>query len=84
VSVRDPGEVTCKEIVELVRDYLARDMSPEDTVRFEQHLHACTWCMTYLEQLRATVKLTGQLREETVASETKTALVDAFRRWRRT
>jgi Putative zinc-finger len=83
VKVRDPVEVTCKEVVELVRDYLARDLSPDDTVRFEQHLHACTWCMTYLEQLRTTVKLTGELREQSVEPEAKQRLTEAFRQWKK-
>jgi predicted anti-sigma-YlaC factor YlaD len=83
VKVRDPVEVTCKEVVELVRDYLAHDLSPEDTVRFEQHLHACTWCMTYLEQLRTTVRLTGQLKSEAIAPEAKALLSEAFRKWKK-
>lgn len=82
MSVRDPAEITCREVVEIVGDYLAARMEPADQVRFEQHLHACTWCMTYLDQLRATIDLTGQLSEDAIDPSVKDGLVAAFRRWK--
>jgi len=45
-------EVVCRDVVEVVNDYLEDAMSPEECAAFEQHLHACPWCMTYLNQVR--------------------------------
>jgi hypothetical protein len=78
-KVRGIVDLTCKEIVELVGDYLAGVMPPDDRVVFEQHVHACTWCLTYLDQMRSTQALTGTLREEAVPDATKARLLDAFR-----
>jgi anti-sigma factor RsiW len=83
VSVRDVVELTCKEVVEIIDDYLAGALPMDDQVRFEQHLHACTWCMTYLDQLRQTQSLSRSLSEQALPEETKSKLLDAFRLWKR-
>jgi hypothetical protein len=62
--VRDPAELTCKEIVELVTDYRSRALDAEDCARFEQHLFGCTWCMTYLKQMDRTIAVVGALRSD--------------------
>lgn len=75
--------LTCKEVVEIVRDYLAGALATADQVRFEQHLHACTWCMTYVRQLQQTVTAVGTLAERAVAPTTHAELLAGFRHWRR-
>ena len=45
--------VVCRDVVEVVNDYLEDAMAPEERAAFEQHLHACPWCLTYLNQIRA-------------------------------
>lgn len=81
--VRGIVELTCKEIVEIIGDYFAGVLPPADRAVFEQHLHACTWCMDYLEQMRATRAATGTLREEALSDATKQQLLDAFRHLKR-
>jgi predicted anti-sigma-YlaC factor YlaD len=75
-------DLTCKEVTELVTEYMTDDMTIEDRARFEQHLHACTWCMTYLRQMRRTVDWTSQLGSETEPSAEQ-KLAEVFRRWKR-
>ncbi len=74
-------ELTCKELVELVTDYLEGALAPEERRRFESHVAACPDCATYLEQMRETIRLTGALREEDVPIEAQAALLLAFRAW---
>jgi hypothetical protein len=62
--VRDVVELTCKEIVELVTDYRSHALDAADRARFEQHLFACTWCMTYLKQMERTIVIVGQLSSQ--------------------
>ena len=76
-------ELTCKEVVELVNDYLSAVMPAADRARFADHLAECPACTTYLEQLKTTVELTGQLREDELGDDMKRDLVEAFRRWRK-
>ena len=55
-------ELTCKELVEVVTDYLEDRLPPAERVRFEEHVAFCSWCRTYLDPMRETVRLTGTLR----------------------
>lgn len=73
--------LTCQEVTELVTEYTSGEMEPEDRARFEQHLHACTWCMTYLAQLRRTVEWSSQLEAPPVRAP-RAALLDMYRRWK--
>jgi anti-sigma factor RsiW len=73
--------LVCKELVELVTDYLEGRLSPEDCRRFEEHLAACDGCTRYVEQFRATIRLVGRLREEDLEPHVREALLEAFRDW---
>ncbi len=59
----DIAPIACRELVELVTDYLEGALSPEQHARFENHIAGCDGCTTYLEQMRETIRLTGTLRE---------------------
>ncbi len=75
--------LTCREVVELVSDYLDESLPAEDTTLFEQHLNFCEGCVWYVDQLRATVEALGEIREEDVPPEARDRLMGAFRDWRR-
>jgi hypothetical protein len=73
-------DVTCKQVTEIVSDYLTVSaMRTRDRARFEQHLHACTWCMDYLQQLEQTTRSAPALADEPVEVP-ETALLALFRR----
>ncbi len=76
-------ELSCREVVQILGDYLDGAMTPEDRVRLEQHLADCDGCTTYLEQLRVTIRLNGRLPEDAVPAEAMAPLLEAFRAWRR-
>jgi anti-sigma factor RsiW len=80
---QDLPEMPCRELVELVTDYLEDRLSPLDRARFETHLEACEACRIYLEQFRQTVRTLGRLPEESLSPETRNALLAAFRGWSR-
>jgi len=75
--------ITCRQVVELVTDYLERAMAPEELARFEEHLALCEGCARYVEQIRMTVAAVGRIGEEDVPPETRERLVAAFRAFRR-
>jgi anti-sigma factor RsiW len=76
-------DLTCRELVELVTDYLDGALAPAERTRFERHIAACRGCRTYLEQMRLTMRSLGQLTEEAVPPEAEAALRRAFRGWKR-
>jgi anti-sigma factor RsiW len=77
-------EISCQELVELVTDYLEGVMPAELRVRFERHVESCSGCHTHLEQMRATIRITGVLSPESLSPEAEKTLLHAFRGWRRT
>jgi anti-sigma factor RsiW len=73
--------IACRELVELVTDYLEGALSAEQHARFENHIAGCDGCTAYLEQMRETVRLTGTLREQQIPPGALAALLHAFRDW---
>jgi anti-sigma factor RsiW len=78
-----PPELTCKELVELVTDYLEGALPESERARFDAHLGECPYCRTYLEQMRQTVALVGRLTEETIPPDARDDLLQRFRKWKR-
>lgn len=76
-------EMPCRELVELVTDYLEDRLSADDRARFEAHLQACEACRDYLEQFRRTIRVLGRLPEEALSADARQALLDAFKDWSR-
>lgn len=74
--------LACRELVELVTAYLDSALPGEERARVEAHLKACPDCERYLAQFRLAIAATGRLREEDLAPEAKSALLDAFRGWK--
>ena len=79
----DATDLTCREVVELVTDYLEGRLAAGDRERFEQHLEECDGCRSYLQQMRVTLRLVGRLREEALDEPVKAALTETFRSWKR-
>ena len=83
IALRNRKKLTCRELVELVTDYLDGNLSRRDRARFEAHIAACGNCTQYVEQFRETIRLTGTLRESDVSPEAQTALLAQFEAWKR-
>jgi anti-sigma factor RsiW len=75
------GEPSCRDIVEIVTDYLEDALSPDVRARVELHLETCPGCLAYLDQMRETVRLLGRLPEESLEPGLREELVHAFRDW---
>ena len=75
-------ELSCRELVELVTDYLEGALPDGLRDRFDEHIAHCAGCQAYLRQMRATIRATGTLAPESLSPEAESALLDAFRGWR--
>jgi anti-sigma factor RsiW len=82
-------DMSCKELVEVITDYLEGTMATEDRKRFEAHLGLCPWhlglcpfCVDYVQQMRATVAALGTLTEGSIAPQRREEVLSAFRGWR--
>lgn len=76
------NELTCKELVELVTDYLEGALSEADRRRFEAHIAGCSGCRNYLGQMQQTISTLGKLAEEHIDPVAKEDLLSIFRNWR--
>lgn len=80
----DTEALSCQELVELVTDYFEGALGERDTRAFEAHLAACDRCTEYLEQMRSTIRVVGTLTPNDLTQAAETALLQAFRDWKRT
>lgn len=78
-----PFEMACKELVELVTEYLEETLPPADRQRFEDHLKDCLHCGTYLDQMRQTIRTLGRLTEESLPEGAKQDFLRIFRDWKK-
>jgi anti-sigma factor RsiW len=75
-------KLSCRELVELVTQYLEGGLSRRERGRFEAHIADCGNCTRYLQQFRETIRLTGTLRESDLSSEAAATLLAQFEAWR--
>ena len=75
-------DIVCQQAVELVTDYLEGTLSRRDQRRFEAHLKVCPNCAAYLEQIKMTIRLTGQIEPDDLMPEARQELTELYRRWR--
>ena len=59
----------CKEVVDLLSDYLADELSEEDVAGIRAHLKGCQNCTAFLDSLKTTVNLTHNLKAEDIPPE---------------
>jgi anti-sigma factor RsiW len=82
MSRRQKGMLTCREMVELVTDYLEGRLDDADRQRFEVHIAECDACTLYIEQMRMTITALGHIPAESISQEAEEELLAAFRTWR--
>ena len=75
------NQMTCKELVELVTEYLEGTLAEDLGAKMEDHLSRCDGCTNYLEQMRQTIRLTGRVREESLTSQQRDELLRIFNDW---
>ena len=75
-------ELSCKELVDLVTDYMDETIPDEARAKFEQHLSECGYCNAYVQQMHLTVKLTNTLSEPESPKPAPDELLNIFRKWK--
>ena len=75
-------EMACRELVQVVTDYLEGTLPEVDRVRLEAHLAECPYCEEYIAQMRDLSSALGELPKEPVDQAEQERLLEAFRGWR--
>ena len=74
--------LACKELVELITEYLEGTLPRRLRKRVEKHLGACDGCTAYVEHMRFIIQASGRLTEESLPEPMKAELLHAFQDWR--
>jgi anti-sigma factor RsiW len=76
--------LSCQELVELVTSYVEGVLPDDDRARFDAHIDTCSACVAYVDQMRATIRLTGASRpDEALDPALRDELLARFRDWKR-
>ena len=75
--------LTCRELTEVVTDYLEGRMSFADRLRFRAHVNRCPDCLAYLDQVRYTILTLGRLPPAAIPPGVREKLLAQFRDWKR-
>jgi hypothetical protein len=81
MSLSVSRDISCREVVELVTEYLDGTLAPDVRHRLELHLAVCDQCVRYVGQVRTTARLAAHAHLE--AHPDRDALLAAFREFRR-
>lgn len=76
---RRSRQIVCRQLVELVTDYLEGDLGQADRAAVEEHLAACGHCAGYVRQVRRMLDLTAGIRPEPVPEALVEELTARFR-----
>lgn len=78
----DGHDVTCKQAVGLVTDYLDGALAPDERARFEAHLAVCDPCAEHVKQIEVAIAVAGRVRDDDLDPLAREDLMNLYRRWR--
>jgi anti-sigma factor RsiW len=74
--------MTCRQVVQLLTDYLEGALPAADRRRVEEHLAGCDGCTAFLAQLRTSLRVVAGLAAVEVPAPMRADLLRAFRDWK--
>ena len=66
--------ISCKEIADLILDYLENNLDAENIKEFDRHIEGCVDCHAFLNTYKKTVSLTRQIPCEEIPDELRSRL----------
>lgn len=74
--------LSCKDITELLTEYLEGEMSLAGRVQVRMHMTMCGHCRTYLKQLKLTIDSCGRIPPPEITEDLREELLTTFREWK--
>ena len=53
--------MTCRELAEILMDFVSGELEPDCCAEIQQHLHRCPSCEAFVHTYQITIKITRQL-----------------------
>jgi predicted anti-sigma-YlaC factor YlaD len=76
------GNLSCREVADLITEYLDGSLSLGQRVRVQIHLGMCFACRNFLKQMQYTLLTLQRLPPEPIPPHIKEELLRRFRHWR--
>ncbi len=73
--------VTCREVAELLIDYIDGELPEMKMITLQQHICACAPCMVYLHTYHTTIEMTHALPDEPLPPEFEARLRGVLEGW---
>jgi anti-sigma factor RsiW len=74
--------LTCRELVELITDYVEGALDVEQHAAVARHLRDCDECLRYASQLQQTGRVLASMPADELSASDRAALVATYREWR--
>ena len=74
--------LSCRELTEVITDYLEGRMTLWQRLQFHMHLGMCRHCRLYLKQMRVTVAALGKVPDQVVPDDVHDDLMRRFSDWK--
>ena len=71
---------TCKQIAQLIADYLTDKLRPTLKAEFEKHLSLCPDCVNFINTYRKTVQSTASLRAQEIPPKVRDNILNFLRK----
>ena len=72
--------VECREIVDLLADYLDGSLPPDTARALKTHLEGCSPCIVFVNTYRGTINAARKIREVEIPPELRDRLISFLRR----
>jgi anti-sigma factor RsiW len=79
----EPGTLECRQIADLLGDYLDGTLPKRTRDLLEWHIEACPPCVAFVNTYRGTVNAAAKFREVEIPAELKQRLLAVLRATRR-
>lgn len=74
------NEMNCQRAIDLLIDFVARELPAEQMTALEEHFRRCPPCLIYMESYQLTIRMTRQLpREAPLPPEMESRLLAVMR-----
>jgi Putative zinc-finger len=71
LASKTPTSKTCKQMSDLIFDYVTRRLSPSLTGDFERHLRICPDCVNFLNTYKKPVSVAGRLNSTAIPAKVR-------------
>ena len=75
-------DIDCKDLVELVTEYIERTLRAEDVERIDRHLNLCGGCDAFVRQMRLTRETVAAFNVDVLPPATQESALALFRKWK--